>query len=134
LPFLLFLAMAIAIYLPWFIWDPPGLLYNVVLWPLYMRTDPTSWQFYAPHWTVLVARGVILVALAVLWLRFLFAKEERLFWTLAVSSTLVLLASGFLRNGYVPWVSLWAVAAIAEGFSARYAAADVVERGLSYPQ
>jgi len=128
LPLLLFCVIAIAIYVPWFIWNPPGLLYNGLLWPLYMRTDATSWQFFTPHWTALAARAAILLALTVLWLRYVLAREERLFWTLAVSSTLVLLASGFLRNGYVPWVSLWAVAAIAEAFSPRYAAASSVDR------
>lgn len=118
-PLLIFIAVLLAIYLPWLIWDAPGFLYNAVLWPLYMRTDPTSWQFFAPPWVGGVTRIGVLLALCVLWLRYVFAREERLFWTLAISGTLVLLASGFLRNGYVPWVSLWAVAAIAEAFVVR---------------
>ena len=54
-----------------------------------------------------------------LWLRYLLGRETRLFWTLAVSNLVVLLAAGFLRNGYVPWVSLWLVAAIVEAFRDR---------------
>jgi hypothetical protein len=57
----------------------------------------------------------------VLWLRYVLGYEPRLFWTLSVSATLVLLASGYLRNGYIPWVSLWMVAAMVEAFSARTA-------------
>lgn len=120
-PLLVFLVVVTAIYLPWAIWDPAGVLFNGVLWPLYMAADWTSWQFHAPHWTVLTARAAVFVALCVLWLRYVLLREDRLFWTLAVSGTLVLLASGFLRNGYVPWVSLWAVAAIAEAFVADHA-------------
>jgi hypothetical protein len=128
-----FLVVATAIYVPWCLWDTRGLLFNVVLWPLYMVTDFTSWQFYAPHWAAIVARATILVALALLWLRYVFSQHERLFWTLAVSGTLVLLASGFLRNGYVPWVSLWAVAAIAEAFSASFNATGSAERDALAP-
>ena len=120
-PVFVFIVLIAAIYLPWFIWDPTGILFNGVLWPLYMAADWTSWQFHAPYWDVLAVRAAVVVALSVLWLRYILGREERLFWTLAVSSTLVLLASGFLRNGYVPWASLWAVAAIAEAFSARHA-------------
>jgi hypothetical protein len=112
-----FLAGVVAIYLPWALWDWNGLLFSGILWPLYMKTDPTSWQFFAPHWATLAARAAVLVALAVVWLRFVLGREQRLFWTLAVSATLVLLASGFLRNGYVPWASLWTVTAIAEAFA-----------------
>ena len=116
---LVFLAVTVAIYLPWLIQDPTGLLYNAILWPLYMKTDPTSWQFFAPHVATLATRAAALVALTALWLLYILGKENRLFWTLAVSSTLVLLASGFLRNGYIPWASIWTVAAITEAFAAR---------------
>jgi predicted membrane-bound spermidine synthase len=101
------------------LWDAKGLLFSGILWPLYMKSDPTSWQFFAPRGVALAARAVILAALGVLWLRFVLGREQRLFWTLAVSATLVLLASGFLRNGYIPWASLWTVTAIAEAFAAR---------------
>lgn len=126
-PFLLCCVTSLAIYLPWVLWDPRGFLYNALLWPLFMQNDATSWQFYAPHWAALAARTAALVGLGVLWLRYVFAREGRLFWALAVSGALVLLASGFLRNGYVPWVSLWAVTAIAEAFAARYAGSPVPE-------
>jgi hypothetical protein len=118
-PLAVFLATVAAIYLPWALRDPNGLLYSGLLWPLYMNTDTTSWQYYAPHGAALAARVAILVALSILWWRFVLGRERRLFWTLGVSATLVLLASGVLRNGYVPWASLWTVAAIAEAFAER---------------
>lgn len=119
-PLVVFVVVLASIYLPWVIWDPMGILFNGLLWPLYMTADWTSWQFHAPPWAVLAARAAALVALSLLWLRYILGMEARLFWTLAVSAALVLLASGFLRNGYVPWLSLWAVAAIVEAFSSRY--------------
>jgi hypothetical protein len=118
-PLLALAATVAAIYLPWALWDAKGLLFSGILWPLYMKSDPTSWQFFAPRGVALAARAAILAALGVLWLRFVLGREQRLFWTLAVSATLVLLASGFLRNGYIPWASLWTVTAIAEAFAAR---------------
>jgi hypothetical protein len=105
------------LYLPWLLWDSSGVLYNVFLWPFYMTTDFTAWQYFAPPWATLFARIMILGLLIVLWTRYLTGRESRLFWTLAISSTLVLLAGGFLRNGYVPWASLWAVAAVVEAFT-----------------
>jgi hypothetical protein len=116
-PLVVFLATVAAIYLPLALRDANG-LFSGLLWPLYMKADSTSWQYFAPHAAVPAARAVILIALSVLWLRFVLGREQRLFWTLAVSATLVLLASGVLRNGYVPWASLWIVAAIAEAFVA----------------
>lgn len=110
-------ALTGALYLPWLLWDSSGVLYNVFLWPFYMATDFTSWQYFAPHWMTLATRIAILYILIVLWTRYLVGREPRLFWTLAVSSTLVLLAGGFLRNGYVPWASIWAVAAVVEAFT-----------------
>ena len=126
-PLLVFVAILAAIYLPWVIWDPRGILFNGLLWPLYMTADWTSWQFHAPYWAVIAARATALVALNLLWLRYVLGREQRLFWTLAVSATLVLLASGYLRNGYIPWVSLWMVAAMVEAFSARTAATGALD-------
>jgi Cu/Ag efflux pump CusA len=64
-----------------------------------------------------VVLGLAVCAFFVLWLRYLLGKETRLFWTLAMSSTLPLLATGYLANNYIPWASLWVVAAIVEAFS-----------------
>jgi hypothetical protein len=118
-PTLLFAVLTGAIYLPWLLWDPHCVLYNVFLWPFLMARDYTSWEFFAPPAAALAAQGLGLCALAVLWVRYLLGSETRLFWTLAVSNLVVLLAAGVLRNGYVPWVSLWAVAAIVEAFRDR---------------
>jgi hypothetical protein len=118
-PVLVFIAATATIFLPWLLWDPAGLLYNVFLWPFYMATDATSWEYFAPPWAALGARAVAVVCLCVLWLRYLMGNEPRLFWTLAMSSTIVLLASGFLRNGYIPWASVWVVGAIVEDFAQR---------------
>lgn len=137
IPVLVFGGLTGAIYLPWLLWDGSGLTDNVFLWPFYMATDFTSWEYYAPAWASLVARAAALAALALLWFRHLSGREPRLFWTLATSSTLVLLASGFLRNGYIPWASLWVVAAIVETFAQPKAEpvsqAVVLERATRLP-
>lgn len=129
-PALLFVGLTGAIYLPWLLWDSHGILYNVFLWPFLMARDYTSWEFFAPPMAALAAQGLGLCALVVLWLRYLLGRETRLFWTLAVSNLVVLLGAGVLRNGYVPWVSLWAVAAIVEAFRDR----SSVSCGAQNPQ
>jgi len=116
-PVLTFAGLSALLFLPWLLRDPLGLVDNVFLWPFFMAPDSTSWEYFAPAWATLVARVVALCALAALWLRHLSGSEPRLFWTLAMSGPVVLLASGVLRNGYIPWASLWTVAAIVEAFA-----------------
>lgn len=116
-PILVCLALSVLIFLPFLVWDPSGLFDNVFLWPFFMATDFTSWEYFAPPWTTIAVRTAALGGLAALWLRHVSGKEPRLFWTLAMSATLVLIASGFLRNGYIPWASLWVIAAIVEAFA-----------------
>lgn len=136
-PALVCAGLTLLLYLPWLVWDARGVVYNVFLWPFFMATDYTSWEYFAPPWATFAARVIIVCAIALLWGRFILGRELRLFWTLAVSSTLVLLASGFLRNGYVPWASLWAVMAVAESFTAgsdavrARAAGDEIRQGSS---
>ncbi|HEY3776592.1 MAG TPA: hypothetical protein VGL35_00895 [Rhizomicrobium sp.] len=114
---LAFAGMMLVLISPWLLWDASGFVNNVFLWPLYMTADSTSWEFFTPHWVALAARVAAAGIVAVLWWRFLCGKEPRLFWTLAMSAALILFASGYLRNGYIPWISLWAVAAGVEAFA-----------------
>jgi len=125
-PVLLFTALVGAIYLPWLLWDPRGILDNIVLWPFLMAQRSTSWEFFAPPWAALVARALALSFMSMVWVRYLFASRPRLFLTLALSNTALLLASGNLGNNYIPWASLWMVAALVEAF------ADRRVRGLGY--
>jgi cell division protein FtsW (lipid II flippase) len=60
----------------------------------------------------------LLVAIAAVWFDLLL-RRGRLFWTLAVSNTLLLLAGATFSNNYVPWASIWIVVAIVEAFSPR---------------
>jgi hypothetical protein len=109
--------VAAAIYLPWFAWDPAGLLANVFLWPFVMFKDTTSWTYYAPHQVVLAARLIAFGALVLLWFRYLTGRETRLFWTLAVASTLLLMTGNTFHNNYIPWALIWIVAAAVERYS-----------------
>ena len=62
-------------------------------------------------------RVFVLVGMGVLWVRILSGRERRLFWTLAVMNTLLLLAAGAFHDNYLPWASIWVVAAIVEAFA-----------------
>ncbi|HVB17169.1 MAG TPA: hypothetical protein VNF04_11580 [Stellaceae bacterium] len=119
-PVLLFTVLMGAIYLPWLLWDPQGILYNIFLWPLLKAKSGNSWEYFAPPAAVFMALGLAVFAFIFVWLRYLFGNETRLFWTLAVSSMLPLLVTGYLANNYIPWASLWMVAAIVEAFTARH--------------
>lgn len=115
-PVVIFLGVLAALYVPWAVWDAPGLFYNVFGWSLLMGSTPSSWQHWANPSVVLAARSLLLVAIAAVWLYFL-VHRRRLFWTLAVSNTLLLLAGATFSNNYVPWASIWIVVAIVEAFS-----------------
>ncbi len=117
-PLLAFGAVLIGIYVPWFLWDARGIVDNVFLWPLLMTKDSSSWQFFVAPQLAFGVRLAALAAIAVVWLRYLTGRDDRLFWTLAITNVLLLLGSGFLRNGYVPWASVWIVTAIVEAFVA----------------
>ncbi|HEY1637958.1 MAG TPA: glycosyltransferase family 87 protein [Rhizomicrobium sp.] len=117
-PFVVFVCVLAALYVPWAIWDAHGLFYNVFGWSLLMGSTPSSWQHWAGPHIVLAARALLLVAIAAVWFDFLL-RRGRLFWTLAVSNTLLLLAGATFSNNYVPWASIWIVVAIVEAFSPR---------------
>jgi hypothetical protein len=123
-PVLLFAGLTGAVYLPWLLWDARGILDNVFLWPLQMTTSNSSWEYFAPPQLGLAARVLAVSVIALLWLRFVFHREQRLFWTLATANTVLLLASGYLANNYIPWVSLWIVAAFVEMFAIRRTSDD----------
>ena len=107
-----------AIYLPWLAWDPAGVFANIFMWPFVMSKDSTSWTYFAAPQIVLAVRIAALGAFAVLWHRYLTGREERLFWTLAVANTLLIGTGGVFHNNYVPWASIWVVAAVIERYSA----------------
>ena len=115
-PVALFAGLATAIYLPWLLWDPAGLVHNLLLWPLLMKDD-TSWLYYVDPPVVWAVRIIALLAAAALWMRLLSGREPRLFWTLAMVNVLLLLTGGVFHNNYVPWASIWVVAAIIEAFT-----------------
>jgi Glycosyltransferase family 87 len=80
-PIALFAGLTIAIYLPWLLWDPAGLVDNLFLWPLLMA-DNTSWLYYVDPPVVWAVRVIAFLAAVALWVRFLTGRETRIFWTL----------------------------------------------------
>ncbi len=107
----------LAICAPWIAWDPIGIFSDVLMWPFVMSKDTTSWTYFAAPQLLTAARLCALVAIGLLWLRYITRREQRLFWTLAMVNTLLLAIGGVLHNNYVPWASIWIVAAIVESFS-----------------
>ena len=116
-PFVGFLLVALLSYTPFLLWDAKGLIANAFLWPQLMTPDSTTWLSYVPKYAVFSARLAVLGAVAWLWIRFLAGRELRLFWTLAMTSTLVLLAGNAFHNNYIPWASIWVVLAVVEAAS-----------------
>ena len=115
-PALIFAAVTAAIYLPFALADVSGLLHNVFLWPAYLGLDSTSWLAFAPPGTAVIARAVGLAGMALAWGRHLTGREPSLYRTLAIVALLALVSSGAFHNNYVPWASIWIVAALVERF------------------
>jgi hypothetical protein len=115
-PALTFAAVAAAIYAPFAAWDFSGLMHNVFLWPAYLGADSTSWLASAPPLAAKAARALGLVAIAFVWARWLTGREPSLFRTLALVALLALVTSATLHNNYIPWASVWIVAALVERF------------------
>ena len=116
-PVFIFAGVLMALYLPWMIWDAHGLFYNEFDWPLLMGSTRSSWQQSATAPLVFAARLLLLAGLAVVWIRFLLRRDDRLFWCLAMSNTLLLLAGATFSNNYVPWASIWIVISVVEAFA-----------------
>lgn len=116
-PILLFAATSLAIFSPWLIWDPIGLFYNVIMWPVLTVPNTTGWVYFVPLEFSVVLRAAFLVSIFIAWYRYIRGLEERLFWTLAMVNTLLLMSGNVLHNNYLPWASIWIVAALVEAFS-----------------
>jgi hypothetical protein len=108
-----FVVVAVAMHLPWLIWDPRGFYYNVILWPTLMLPDSTSWVFYVSKEVALVIRLALLAAIGCvsLWL-IVYGGARRLFWSLAFLNLAVALAGSGIHNNYLPWFSGWYVLAL----------------------
>ncbi len=115
-PALVFVGVAAAIYAPFAIADLSGLMHNVFLWPAYLGTDTTSWAAFAPPLAGRIARLLGLAAIVALWARYLLRREPSLFRVLALVALLALVTSAAFHNNYVPWASIWIVAALVERF------------------
>jgi hypothetical protein len=115
-PSFVFAGVAAAIYLPFAVSDPWGLLHNVFLWPLHLATDSTSWLYFAAPAVGAVARAAGLAGIVWAWARFWLGREPSLYRTLAEVALLALSTNGASHNNYVPWASIWIVVALVERF------------------
>lgn len=132
-PIAVFAAVLTAIYLPFLIADPMGVVDNVFLWPTLMFKDTTSWLYYATASAALGVRATALIGIGGLWLAHLAGNQRRLFWTLATLHAILLLTPGVFHNNYVPWASIWVIAALVE--STGYMAVPTrVDAGVSTPR
>ena len=115
-PWGVFIGITALVYGPWLLWDPLGVPSNVFLWPFVMAKDTTSWLVFAPEWISAPVRLAALSAIVFLWFRYLSGREKSLVWVLAVANTVLLGVGGVFHNNYVPWASIWVVAAVIERF------------------
>jgi hypothetical protein len=127
-PLLIFLCVVTALYAPWFVWDPVGVLHNVFLWPIFMLEDTTSWVYYMPLWLSISVRLTAFAGVIWLWTRFLIGVETRCFWTLATVNVLLLFTGSVFHNNYLPWASIWIVAALVEKVTPRVQERAVIGR------
>jgi hypothetical protein len=105
------------LYLPWIVWDATGFLYNVLLWPLAMGKDTTSWLYHLGDHATLAARAALVVMIGWAWWRQLADGDPAsLPWTLALVGTATVAAGGVFHNNYVPWFSIWLAPALAIRF------------------
>jgi hypothetical protein len=111
-----FAGAAAALFVPWLIWDTPGFVGNVLLWPTMMAPVANSWVFDAPAWLVTIARIVLASAMLLLGLRIGLLREKRLCSAMAIINVLVVAGASATWNNYVTWFSTWMVLAIAEVF------------------
>jgi hypothetical protein len=106
--------VTVLLYAPFAWWDGMGLAHDLLLWPMAMAPDDTSWIADAPAWAVAATRialGVVIMWLAMRWTR---GREAR---TLAMLAILAVAAAPQFHNNYVPWFSVWMVLAVAEAIT-----------------
>jgi hypothetical protein len=102
------------IYAPFAWWDGTGLAHDLLLWPMAMAPDDTSWVADAPSWAIAAARIALGAAMVWLALQWSTGREAR---TLAMLAILAAAAAPQFHNNYVPWFSVWMVLATAEAFA-----------------
>lgn len=106
-------AAAAAAHLPWLVWDPAGLVRNLLVWPFIHSAGASSWLSASPalHLASLAIGGLGATGF---WIRGLRSEAPPVCAILAGSAACVLIASGGCADNYLPWVTLWATGAAAE--------------------
>jgi len=120
-----FVVVAPALMVPWLLWDANGFVHNALIFALLVPNESSSWLAEMPASAALLVRVVAPAAALWLWWRLWRGEETRLFFTVALVNILLLLTGPQLHNNYLPWASVWVVAAILE---------DSVARDQSPPQ
>jgi len=113
---LAFGAAAIALFLPWTIWDARGLFYNFLYWIVLVYGDSTSWTHYAATSVVVTVRIMLALFIAFLLFMLVSGRERRWAWIFAAVNLSVVAAASAFHNNYIPWFSTWVALAIAEFF------------------
>jgi uncharacterized membrane protein len=109
-------AVSALLYVPLAGWDGTGLAHDLLLWPMAMAPDDTSWVADVPPLAADAARlalGAAMVWIVLNWSR---GHEAR---RLAMLALLAAAAAPQFHNNYVPWFSLWMVLAAAETLAGR---------------
>jgi hypothetical protein len=112
----IFLAVLALLLGPWLALDPFGFVANVWLWPALMDPQRNSWIYFLAPPLVAAVRIAVFAGIGFVWWRYWSGRETRLFWTMALASTLLLLTGNHFQNSYLPWASIWMQLAIVAAF------------------
>jgi hypothetical protein len=110
-------AVALALFVPFALWDPSGFAGNFFLWTWLMQPDVTSWIGRVPPALAWAIRcGIAALVVALYW-RLVLGRDSMPFRTLALINVAIVAAGTVIHNNYVPWFSIWAALAVAASFA-----------------
>ncbi|MDI9408195.1 MAG: glycosyltransferase 87 family protein [Candidatus Pacebacteria bacterium] len=110
---LVFALSTVVIFAPWLWWNGAEFIRNELLWGVLTQADSTAWRFFASPLTGQIITLFLALAMAVIWINFLWiqrdrAKQRLSIIPLIILQSLLLVAGGnMFHNNYVPWFSLW---------------------------
>jgi hypothetical protein len=96
------------------LWDASGFVSNSIVFSTLALHDTTSWLSFLPANFGTLVTGVAAAAALWLWWRLWQGQERQFFWVLAMVNVLLLIAGPLLHNNYLPWATVWIVAAVLE--------------------
>ena len=109
----IFIAALAVLTLPWIVWNGTEFFRNEVLWGILTQPDSTAWKYFVSPTVGQIVTILLAIAMAVLWVNFLWIQKDRarqrvsLIPLLVLQSLLLIAGGNMFHNNYVPWFSLW---------------------------